>query len=480
MSNGSNRLLILHTNDLHSCFENMPKLSHRINEYRRQVNKEDLLIIDCGDHMDRMRMETEGSDGVANIAIMNATGYDIFVPGNNEGLTFTKEAFEHVFREHALFAVLGTNLFELDRASVPSWMSSQIVIDKNGRKIGIVGVTASYNAFYHLLGWDVRDPLETVRHVVDELRESVQLLIVVSHVGIHFDRKLAAEVTGIDCIIGGHTHHLLEQAEQASSTLIAAAGMLGKHLGVIQVEFDACSGQISSLQGRAESVVDEPDDPAITNIIASFTTSSAAIMARPVAQLAEPIHHELFRESQLGNLLADGLRTWMDADIGIVNNGQLLGGLPAGVITDGDLLRLCPSPINPCSLLVTGSQIQQALEESLVEEFVHKEIRGFGFRGKQLGTVSVSGLAIVYDPTAPDYGKLYTVLVNGEPLDQDSCYKLGTIDMFTFGIGYPSLGKGEQIRYYLPEFLRDILRQALTDPEALQASQQARIHRLRA
>ena len=59
-----------------------------IAEARGQYGEDRVLAVDIGDHLDRMRQETEGTCGSVNIALLNAAGYEAGVPGNNEGLTF--------------------------------------------------------------------------------------------------------------------------------------------------------------------------------------------------------------------------------------------------------------------------------------------------------------------------------------------------------------------------------------------------------
>jgi 5'-nucleotidase len=471
------RLVILHTNDIHSSFESMPKLATLIGRYRRHYPSNELLVVDCGDHLDRVRIETEGTQGIANIEVMNATGYEVFVPGNNEGLTFPKATIESVFREHAQFTVLGTNMYDLQTGLHPSWISDHCLIEKNGIKIGIIGVTASYKDFYEPLGWEIRDPMETVKEATEKLRPSVDFLLVISHVGLQFDRLLAEEVIGIDYIVGGHTHHLFEEAELVGQTRIGAAGKLGAYLGVIEIEFDSKDSQsegqalrIKSLTGRALPASEEADDPQIVAIIEKNLQRSRKAMDRQVARLLAPIHHHPLEESELGNLLADGIRRWTNSEIGIVNSGQLLSGLSAGCPTEADMLAICPSPVNPCSIQLSGEYIMQALEESLLTEFTQRIIRGFGFRGKQLGVLCLSGIDVIYEPAAPAYEKIKQITIGNQPIDRARLYKVGTIDMFTFGIGYLSLSHGQDIHYYIPEFIRDILKHELSNPLSIRSA----------
>lgn len=452
----------------------MPKLATMIGRYRRDYSAEQLLIVDCGDHLDRVRLETEGSRGLSNIEVMNATGYDVFVPGNNEGLTFPKPIMESVFREHANFTVLGTNMYDLRSGQVPSWMTDGHIVVKNGVRIGLIGVTASYNDFYHPLGWDVRDPFQAAVDAIGELRDKVDFLIVISHVGLPFDRRLAEQVSGIDCIIGGHTHHLMEQAERVGTTLIGAAGKYGTHLGVVEAAFDVVSNRLLSLGGYALPSEGEAADIRITDLIERNLRFSLSAMDRQVTVLAEPIPHNVREESELGNLLADALRKWTESDIGIVNAGQLLDGLSAGRQTDADFLAICPSPINPCSIRLLGADIRQALEEALLDEYIDQTIRGYGFRGKQLGTLCLSGIEVDYDRSSREFDKIKAIRIHHEPLSPDRLYKVGTIDMFTFGIGYLTLSKGQDTIYYLPEFIRDVLKKELIAPGAILVSKKPR------
>ncbi|WP_311198842.1 5'-nucleotidase [Paenibacillus hexagrammi] len=193
-----------------------------------------------------------------------------------------------------------------------------------------------------------------------------------------------------------------------------------------------------------------------------------------MARLRQPLRLDWYGESPLGNLLAEGLRRWTSAEIGLVNSGQLLQGLKEGCITRGRLLEICPGPINPCRLRLSGAKLLQALEESLLGEFMEKPIRGFGFRGEVLGALCVDGMQIEVDSSRAPYHRILTATVAGEPLQVDREYLVGTIDMFTFGSGYLTLGQGTHIEYMLPEFLRDVLASQLQDEDAVASCMESR------
>jgi 5'-nucleotidase len=466
------KLTILHTNDVHSHFEQMPKVAAYFHKVREAEPSDSVLTLDIGDHMDRMRAETEGSGGIANIEIMNATGYEAMVLGNNEGLTFTPEVLGEVFRKHAAFPAIGSNLLDHATGKTPDWLVPYQIVHKAGLRVGLIGVTAAYPAYYDLLGWQVTDPLESVAHYTGLLRSEVDVLVVLSHTGLKLDEQMAREIDGIDLILGGHTHHVLEEPLYLSGTYLCAAGKFGELAGHVELVYDPAERRIRELHGRVVRLAAEEDDSSVAALLEQYRESSRRVLDTEVARLSQPLSLDWYSESPLGNLLAAGLRKWTGADIGLVNSGQLLQGLKEGSITRGRLLDICPCPINPCRLLLSGADLLQALEESLLAEFQEKPIRGFGFRGELLGVLSLDGMRVEYDPARPPMKRIIAVTLGDNSLDLDRDYVVGTIDMFTFGLGYMSLSQGKQIEYLLPDFLRDVIAAELQDEDAVQSSRQ--------
>lgn len=459
---------LIHTNDIHSHLENAAKAASVIRAIRSRHSQDALLLVDVGDHMDRMRLETEGTAGRCNIAVMNATGYEMCVPGNNEGLTFTKDELRSLASQ-ARFPIVASNMRELENGKLAEWMEPYLIVEKAGVKLGIIGVTVNFNAFYHLLGWDMRDPLACVRELTALLRPQVDVLVVCSHLGLSRDEQMAAEIPGIDCILGGHTHHLLEQPQLVGATRIFAAGKLGAYVGEIDIQVNRRTRELV-IEGRCIAVEDVPPDREIADIIQKHRLAAKETMRQTTAVADRDLPISWISESPLANLLAAGLKRWTNADIGIVNAGQLLKNVNKGGISREMLHECCPSPINPCRMQLTGAAIRQALEESLLEDFIHAPIRGFGFRGEELGVLAVDGATIYYDPARRPFERIMRIDIQGRSLDPNQYYSVGTIDMFSFGIGYLSLkGEGEA-QYWLPEFIRDVLSSQLKEPLEVERS----------
>lgn len=464
-------LTILYTNDIHSHFETMGRIAAMMDELRAE-SPATTLLLDIGDHMDRAAIETEGTLGQVNVDVLNLTGYDAITIGNNEGLTFTPELLSQAYAGLHSSVVCG-NIVELRSGQPPAWMRSRLVVHKEGFKIGLVAATAAFAEFYELLGLESLNPLDTIARDVGMLRSEVDLVIVMSHLGLPMDRQLAEKIPGIDLIIGGHTHHLLEEPLQIGSTMVTAAGKFGNYLGKVVVRRDSITGRFR-MDGICLPVVEGPKKEKVESAIASQRKAAKVRLNRTVVVTDRELPVSYEAESPFGNLLAQAVRRHTGSEFSLVNSGQLLASLPAGDISEGMLHERCPSPINPCTMRLSGEDILVSLEESLLEEKMGKSIMGFGFRGKVLGGICVDGLEIEYDPSAPPYKRIIQASVAGEPLREEQTYLVGTLDMFTFGVGYERLKRGTEKRYMLPEFLRDLLRIELQTAGAVESCFQSR------
>ncbi|MDQ6418320.1 bifunctional UDP-sugar hydrolase/5'-nucleotidase [Paenibacillus sp. LHD-117] len=470
------KVVLMHSNDIHSRLENAARIASIIAEERRTWGADRVLAVDCGDHMDRMRQETEGSEGLVNVRLLQEAGYEAVTLGNNEGLTYTPEVLASLYGNVAEFGVICANMALSESGECPDWMSPSRVLRKNGLRIGLIGATANFCEFYELLGWKTTDPLEAIRVQAERLKDESDVIIVMSHLGIALDRTIAEEIPGIHLIVGGHTHHLLEEPLLVNGAMICAAGKFGDYVGRVEITWDEDASR-PVLRGSCVPTGAFSGKEEAEACISSYRESSRLKLGRVAAVLKEPLPSNAAKENPLANLLAAGLRRWTNAEIGLVNAGQLLGGLAKGDVTAGELHAICPSPINPCRMSIRGSKLRTALEQSLMDSYIHKPIKGFGFRGEVLGTLAIDGMTVTYDMDRPDLDRIMQIVVNGEAFDDDRLYAVGSIDMFSFKVGYESLAEAESFQFYLPEFIRDVIERELDHSESLMSCRENRWHR---
>ncbi len=455
---------LYHTNDLHSHFENWAPISQYMQEEkaRHKANGEEVFVLDIGDHVDRFHIISEATAGKGNVLLLNEAGYDLVTIGNNEGITLAKDELESLY-DSAQFQILVANLFEPD-GSRPSWAKPYELRQlANGLTIAFIGLTVQYEIFYNQLGWRIDDPFLILESVLEEVREKADIVILLSHLGRNADEDIANQFEGIDVILGAHTHHFFETGMFVKDTLLCCTGKWGQHIGHVKLTVDPKTKRVLSKHASTLATKKLSGYMNEHGTLKSLQHQSEQMMKEPIVELKEDLPIEWFEETLFAKLLASSLREWCQAEIGMVNAGALLGPLRKGPVTKGDIHRICPHPINPCRLLVKGKVLREVIIKARKWEMEHIELKGFGFRGKVVGKMIFDGVEVIPDTIPGNKKLLEEVYVNGEPLDLERQYVLGTIDMFTFGYLYPELAVIEPKQYFLPELLRDVLKHKLIE-----------------
>ncbi len=435
----SETIHIYHTNDLHSHFSHWPRIQALLAERRRWHEQEGdaCLIVDIGDHADRSHPFTEGTAGKGNVQLLNEAGYDAVTIGNNEGITLSKAELDELYTQ-ADFSVVVANLLDME-GNQPKWAEPSLVIEtKQGTKIGVVAATAEFTPFYDRLGWSVTNGREAIGREARKIRESVDFIVCLSHLGIKEDELLAVEYPELDLILGAHTHHLFHQGKDIAGTLLGAAGKFGYYIGHVQI--DKASGKMTA------EVIETDQLPEVNG---GFNEQLVDIGKQQLSETVfyneQPLKAEWFKSSTMADLFGDALTDFASADCSLFNAGIFMEDMPAGEMTRYDFHRMLPHPINPCVIELSGAELKEIYLQSLNEDWPQLELKGMGFRGAVFGRMIHSGMTL-HD---------HQLFINGKPAESDRLYRLATLDLFTFGYFFPAL-KRAQKTYFMPEFLRDV------------------------
>ncbi|KAA0545343.1 bifunctional metallophosphatase/5'-nucleotidase [Bacillus sp. BGMRC 2118] len=456
------KIHLYHTNDLHSHFNQWPKVAQFIKERRahHELSGEEMLLLDIGDHMDRFHPITEATRGRANVQLMNELEYDFVTIGNNEGITLAHEELDELYEEGS-FQVLVGNLLDSDR-EVPKWANRYSIHQtESGVNVGIIGVTVPFQKFYELLNWHVLNPLEELPKLIQEVKnQGADLVILLSHLGISDDEKIAREIEGIDVILGAHTHHLLPDGSQVNQTLLCGAGKFGMNIGHVEM----CIHPTNKIQVQAtvHSVEETSECPDTVKLIEKELNHAHEILNQRVAYLDKPLHVDWFEESPFPKLLAEAIREWCGADIGMICSGLLLDSLEKGNVTLGDLHRVCPHPINPCLVVLEGDELKEIILHAATSEMEQLRMKGFGFRGEVIGKMIYDGVEIETKSLEDGKEHVTSIFINGQRIHPKKEYRIATLDMFTFGSLFPEISHATNKKYYLPEMLRDLLKWKLS------------------
>ncbi|MCA0971751.1 bifunctional metallophosphatase/5'-nucleotidase [Halobacillus litoralis] len=456
------KLFIYFTSDLHSHFENWPQMMGFVKKQKEKHDRkqEDYFLFDNGDHVDRFHPIAEGLMGQGNVQLMNESGYDVVNLGNNEGITLSEEDLYHLY-DDAKFGVTCGNLSKMDPPQ-PSWLKPyQVLTSRKGTRVGVFGLTAPFETFYKQLGWAVTSPYEAIEKILPVVKEEADVVVLLSHLGINDDEEIARRFDGIDVIIGGHTHHLFQNGELVNDTLLTAVGKHGTHIGEVMLEWNPREALLEDKQAYAISTEHMKKDESVIEQVQQKRLDAVDNLKTPVTVLKQGMKIAWFQETELMQLLTNELKDWTEADISMLNAGVLLDHLQEGPITYGDLHRICPHPMNPCKVELSGDEIMEVIRVAHTKELTEIKLKGFGFRGEVIGKMVFSGVDI-FGGIGPDGEyRVHRVHLNGIPLQHDRTYTFATADTFTFGRLFPEIAYAKIKTYYMPELLRDLLKHAL-------------------
>ncbi|KAF1298315.1 multifunctional 2',3'-cyclic-nucleotide 2'-phosphodiesterase/5'-nucleotidase/3'-nucleotidase [Enterococcus sp. JM4C] len=450
------KIRLLHTNDLHSHLENWPKIRRFLDQRKREAsqNNETILTVDLGDFVDRWHPLTEATSGQANVELMNQIGYDAVTIGNNEGVGSSKDELDHLY-DQANFDVLLGNLFDKRTLEMPKWAQpSKIITSIEGTKIGLFALTAPFPLTYSPNGWDIRFPQDLLPELVESLRGQVDVLVLMSHLGITEDRKIAATFPEIDLILGSHTHHLFMEGEIVNGVQLAAAGKFGQYVGDIVLTVDQ-QHRLKEATVRAvptATMTEFPEDQA--EIEGYLARGHALLQEKKVAA----IPHDLKVGTGDYLLIEATLRAMKeraDVEVAIVNSGLFLAPIMKGLVDQDQLHQSLPHPMHLIRVSLLGSDlIRLVLEMEKNRSFLRNyPIIGMGFRGKIFGEICYSGLE--FDAVN------HKVRWLGEPIIPESSYTFVTVDHFMFIPFFPTIEIAGSCEFLFPEFIRSVLGDSL-------------------
>lgn len=490
---------ILFTHDTHDHFLPMPdeeggeyggyiRLATLLKQEREA--HPDALTLDAGDFSMGSLFQTIYTTHAPELQALGAMGYDVTTLGNHEfdyraqGLADMLNA--AVDSSSPLPAIVQAN-YKPPESDTPSWeawerygIQDYIILERSGISYGIFGLMgeeADSNA--PMSGMEFEPAVEaaqrTVAAIQAELAQSSNpsLIICLSHSGTDGkgkgeDYELAKAVDGIDLIISGHTHTILEEPLQVEDTLIVSAGEYTSYLGSLTLSWSE-DGQKTVQDYRLipvdETVAADPGMEQLANRFQPLVESeylsryglefdqvlaTTPFSFTPISQFAAEQ-----REDTLGNLIADSYiyavqqaegEHYIPVDFAVVASGVIRGSFAAGEITTSDAFNVSSlgsgadgTPGYPLiSVWITGKELKDAFEVDASVTPIMPAAQLYG-----------SGMTWTWNPHRIIFNKVNScaqVLPDGTtvPLENDRLYRvvtglysgqmLGTVNSQSFGI----------------------------------------------
>jgi 2',3'-cyclic-nucleotide 2'-phosphodiesterase (5'-nucleotidase family) len=232
-----------------------------------------LLLLDAGDSLFGDRFLGQQTQGKGVVEAMNLLKYDAMALGGGD-MRLGFDTLRQRMAE-AEFPFLSANVVVSGTETL--FTEPYIIKEMGDHRVAIIGLTEPGAADAVQGAVTVLNPIETARRYVAEVSSKASLIIVLSHIGVEEDMKLAGEVEGIDLIVSGTGQVRLGQAVQneTTGTLIVQAevpspGHAGRTVGVVRLQMDS-QGEIKGHQWTVVSLTpDFADDPEMRALLGAY------------------------------------------------------------------------------------------------------------------------------------------------------------------------------------------------------------------
>ncbi|HWP51952.1 MAG TPA: 5'-nucleotidase C-terminal domain-containing protein [Clostridia bacterium] len=445
------KTIILHTNDTHGRMaggsEQIVGISAlKALKDRYKAQGMDVVLLDAGDTLHGTAFATL-DEGKSVLDLMTMAGYDAMTPGNHD-FNYGSDHLVELSIQTSI-PMLSSNIIK--KGTDKKLLDGYAVIQHENIKIGIFGLSTPETAYKtnpaNVATVEFYDPYAAAAEAVSDLKAAeVDYIIALCHLGLNSSSTYTSEgvakaVAGIDLIVDGHSHTLLEQGKVVGNTLIVSAGEYMEAVGVVTLDHATGSATAEVIKAGEPRLIGL-SDPAIDAKIQEINVNQQQILSEVLGHTPVDLNGARSDvrtcETNLGNLVADAVRAESGAQIALMNGGGIRDSIPAGDITKGHIITVLPFGNYIVTKKINGSNLHAALESAV--KALPEENGAF---------LQVSGLTFTVDASAPTGGRVKNVMVDGRPLDIAAEYVVATNDFLAAGgDDFPMLGKGKTLNEF--------------------------------
>ncbi|NEW04914.1 bifunctional metallophosphatase/5'-nucleotidase [Paenibacillus sp. SYP-B3998] len=403
--------------------------------------------------------------------LLKALGVNVMEAGNHEfdyGVDQTLK-----LRSLIPYPMLGVNAVKSDGQPL---LDKVYRFEAGGQKFVMFGLVTPETAILthpdNVKGVTFKDPIETAKAMVAELKEKGEHIILLSHNGVEIDREIAKQVSGIELIIGGHSHTKISQPELVNGTYIVQDWEYFKSLGRADLYYlnGKLVGLTDKLKEYDEKVTEDAEMAKLVKEVTDRIDKSLNVtIARTDVLLEGDRNIVRKRESNLGNFITDAMVSraktikGYEADVAITNGGGIRTEIKPGDITKKALYDVLPFPNTIVVVTAKGSELRAALENGV------SQVENGAGRFPQ-----VSGLTFTWNSSKPAGSRVVDVKVGSQPLDLNKSYRIATNDfMAAGGDGYDMFK--DKKAYNTGITLYELIEETLIQQKSVSAKTEARI-----
>lgn len=394
---------------------------------RLRADRPGALLLDGGDlwQGSATALWTQGQDMVAASKLL---GVDVMT-GHWEftlGVDRVMEILENELEGHIDF--VAHNVKDMDFGDPV--FASHTLREINGVPVAIIGQAFPYtpiaNPSHFTSGWTFGIQERELQAKVDEVRAAgARVVVLLSHNGADTDIKLASRVSGIDAILGGHTHDAIPEAIEVINpggmTLVTNAGSNGKFVGVL--DFDVRDDKIRGWSYRLLPVFADllPPDADMAALIRQIRKPFEAQLSEPLAETDSLLYRRGNFNGSFDQLICDALMAELDAPISLSPGfrwGTTL--LPGSVITMEDLMAQVAITYPSVTLTEMSGEFLKRVLEDVADNLFHPD--PYYQQGGDM--VRVGGLSYDMAPLAGAGARISNMMLNGAPIEAGKSYKV--------------------------------------------------------
>ena len=295
-----------------------------------------------------------------------------------------------------------------------------------GVRVGVIGQAFPYIPISHPrrfvpdLTFGIKE--DAVQRLVNELRDDkkVDLVVLLSHNGITVDLKLAARVSGLDVILGGHTHDALAAPIVVGRTLVVNSGSHGKFLS--RLDLDVRGGRVAAHRYRLIPVLskDVPEDPEMAALIREIRASHEAKLGERLAVSESLLYRRGNFNGTFDEVILDALLKRGDAQVAFSPGFRWgISIVPGQEITLEDVYsHTALTYPNTWVRELTGREIHTIMED-VADNLFHPD--PYYRQGGDM--VRMGGLTYTIEPAKPLGRRIRDIKIGGRPLDPPRRYK---------------------------------------------------------
>jgi sulfur-oxidizing protein SoxB len=302
--------------------------------------------------------------------------------------------------------------------------------EMNGVPLAVIGQAFPYtpiaNPRWMVPEWTFGIQEEALQKTVDEVRaKGARVVVLLSHNGMDVDLKLASRVTGIDAILGGHTHDGVPQpvvvANAGGRTLVTNAGSNGKFLGVL--DFDVKDGRIADFRYRLLPVFARllPADPAMAALIERVRAPYRARLDEPLAVTDGLLYRRGNFNGSWDQLILDALMDVKDAPIAFSPGFRWGTSLLPGETIRNEHLMDQTAITYP---QVTVTPMSGAMIKTILEDVGDNAFNPDPYYQQGGDMVRVGGMTYTFTPGAAMGRRVSDMRLSGKPIDAAKTYRV--------------------------------------------------------